>query len=103
MKWAVTLEDDDTNMRCLDYIMLAKEKLEGIPLEYRDAKINDLYGRVLSNIGAYYYKIGSEERKQKTSRESYKAFAKAESWHLQAMEYKSSTAQFQQWFVHTRR
>ncbi|MDY4633473.1 MAG: hypothetical protein SPC79_08945, partial [Dorea formicigenerans] len=33
VKWAVTLEDDDTNKRCLDYIMLAKEKLEGIPLE----------------------------------------------------------------------
>lgn len=87
VKWAVTLEDDDTNMRCLDYIMLAKEKLEGIPLEYRDAKINDLYGRVLSNIGAYYYKIGSEER-NRNKQESYKAFAKAESWHLQAMEYK---------------
>ena len=87
VKWAVTLEDDDTNKRCLDYIMLAKEKLEGIPLEYRDAKINDLYGRVLSNIGAYYYKIGSEER-NRNKQESYKAFAKAESWHLQAMEYK---------------
>lgn len=88
VKWAVTLEDDDTNKRCLDYIMLAKEKLEGIPLEYRDAKINDLYGRVLSNIGAYYYKIGSEERKRNRKQESYKTFAEAECWHLQAMEYK---------------
>lgn len=87
VKWAVTLEDDDTNMRCLDYIMRAKMKLEDIPLEGRDAKTHDLYGRVLSNIGAYYYKMGSEER-NRNKQESYKAFAKAESWHLQAMEYK---------------
>lgn len=87
VKWAVSLENADTNKRCLDYIMLAKEKLEGILLEERDAKTHDLYGRVLSNIGAYYYKIGSEERKR-NKQESYKAFAKAESWHLQAMEYK---------------
>ena len=88
VKWAVTLEDDDTNKRCLDYIMRAKMKLEDIPLEGRDAKTHDLYGRVLSNIGAYYYKIGSEERKRNRKQESYKTFAEAESWHLQAMEYK---------------
>lgn len=87
VKWVVTLEDDDTNKRCLDYIMLAKEKLEGISLEDRNAKIHDLYGRVLSNIGAYYYKIGSEERKR-NKQESYKAFALAESWHVRAMKYK---------------
>ena len=80
MKWAVTLEDDDTNMRCLDYIMRAKMKLEDIPLEGRDAKIHDLYGRVLSNIGAYYYKMGFEERNRN-----------------------KQESQFQQWFVHTRR
>lgn len=88
VKWAVSLEEEDINKRCLDYIKRAKEKLEGIPLEGRDAKTHDLYGRVLSNIGAYYYKIGSEERKRDQKQESYKAFAEAESWHLQAMEYK---------------
>lgn len=88
VKWSVTLEDEDTNKRCLYYIMWAKKKLEEIPIEERDAKTHDLYGRVLSNIGAYYYKIGSEERKIDQKQESYKAFAKAESWHLQAMEYK---------------
>ena len=87
VKWSVTLEDDYTNKHCLDYIMLAKEKLEGIPLEERDAKTHDLYGRVLSNVGAYYYKIGSEERKR-NKQESYKVFAMAESWHVRAMEYK---------------
>ena len=58
--------------------MRAKMKLEDIPLEGRDAKIHDLYGRVLSNIGAYYYKMGFEER-NRNKQESYKAFAKAES------------------------
>ena len=87
VKWSVTMEDEDTNNRCLYYIMLAKEKLEGIPLEERDAKTHDLYGRVLSNVGAYYYKIGSEERKR-NKQESYKVFAMAESWHVRAMEYK---------------
>lgn len=80
-----------------DYIMLAKEKLEGIPLEYRDAKINDLYGRVLSNIGAYYYKIGSEERKRNLKTESYKTFAELSAGTYRRWSIKSSTAQFQQW------
>lgn len=74
LKWDLEPGKEEKNKKILNVIVRAKEDVDQIPEQERDGKLHDLYGRILSNIGAYFYKLGD--------------YKEAEKWHLLAMEYK---------------
>ena len=74
IKWDIKAGNEEKNKKILNYILEARKEVEKIPEEARDIQLNDLYGRVLSNTGAFFFRL--------------KDYDEARKWHLLAMEYK---------------
>lgn len=85
VKW-----DKNEDKKCYKIILHAKEILDQMDSEQQDGKYYELYGKVLSNIGSYYYKIGSENKSQGNQQKADEMFRKAETWHRQALDYRKT-------------
>lgn len=83
VKW-----DRKEDEKCLKVILKAREILDQVDEGQRDREYHILYGKVLSNIGSYYYKRGTESKEQKDQEKAGEMFRQAEGWHRQALEYR---------------
>lgn len=83
VKW-----DKKETERCRRIILHAKAIMDQTDESERDQNDHDLYGKILSNIGSYYYKLGTEYKSSGNREESCSMFREAETWHLQALDYR---------------
>ena len=83
VKW-----DKNEDENCYKVILYAKKILDQMDQSQHDWKYHELYGKVLSNIGSYYYKLGSESKRCGNQEKADDMFRKAEKWHRQAMDYR---------------
>ena len=74
--------------KCYEIILNAKKILDEIDQSQRGRKYHDLYGKVLSNVGSYYYMLGSEREKNGTQKEADDMFHEAERWHQKSLDYR---------------
>src|SRR5699024_9502136 len=58
VKW-----DKNEDDKCYEVILYAKKILDQMDRSQHDRKYHELYGKVLSNIGSYYYKLGAESKR----------------------------------------
>ncbi len=82
IKWDIT-GDLQKDGKCLEVILNARKILDQVQDDWRDQEYHRLYGKVLSNIGSYYYKLG--QKKGACALEMYET---AERFHRQALEYR---------------
>ena len=60
IKWDIT-GDLQKDGKCLEVILNARKILDQVQDDQRDQEYHRLYGKVLSNIGSYYYKLGQKK------------------------------------------
>lgn len=84
VKW-----DKNEDEKCYRVILYAKKILDQMDQSYHDLRYHELYGKVLSNIGSYYYKLGSERKKCGDQGKADEMFREAEIWHRQALKYRT--------------
>lgn len=83
VKW-----DRDQDVKCYEVIQKAKRILDETEDEHKDKKYYELYGKVLSNIGSYFYKLGLADKESENKKEYRKHFQEAQTWHEQALVYR---------------
>lgn len=83
VKW-----DKNEKEKCYNVIVHAKKILDQIDQSYHDWNYHEVYGKVLSNIGSYYYKLGSERQELGDQEKANDMFHEAEMWHRESLDYR---------------